>query len=66
MLAQNGQNSRDKWIFTSGSINPEGSTRRTTKKQKGIQRRKEKRNQCLLVLANKFENANLEKCMLII
>lgn len=46
-------------VFTSGSVNLEGSAGRTTKKKNESLGRGIKRKQCLLVLANKFENPNL-------
>lgn len=41
--------SRTFHIFTSGSMTPEGSAKRTTKKKKLDKEEKNKRNQCLLV-----------------
>lgn len=37
-------------------MNPKGSTGRKTTKEKGRQERTNKRKQCFLVLAEKFEN----------
>lgn len=52
-------------VFTSGYVNPEGSARKKKKKKTTKQRRRKQKNQCLLVLTNKFE-ATFKKIIILI
>lgn len=51
------------YVFPSDSVSPGISTERKREKEERKQGGRHKRDQCLLVLASKFENPNVEKCL---